>query len=116
MSVGRARETTRSRGRMSFNSSSLFSAISAEVRATSLSLVSSPASLAMATAVSFRSPVTMTTWMPALRTSLMAWTASLRTLSRMLITHSSVISPSSPSPSALATASRRMERLACSRV
>ena len=114
LSVGKALETTRRCGRMAFISSSLFSAISADVSATSSGSASSPASFAMAHAVSFRSPVTMTTWIPARCTSRMASLASIRTLSRILMMHTRVKSPSSESPFRFATASRRMERPACS--
>ena len=110
LSVGRARATTRRLGSMAFSSSSLLLAISAEVMATSEGSRSSPASRAMATAVSLRSPVTMTTWMPASWTSLMAGMTSLRTLSRMDSTHTRVRSLPSGSPSVFATPSRRMER------
>ena len=110
MSVGRARDTTRRWGSSFLTSSSVFSASSMLVRATSSGLESRPASLAMATAVSLRSPVTMTTWMPAFWTSLMASTASLRMLSRMEMTQMSVRSPSELSPSRLATPNRRMDR------
>ena len=113
LSVGRARATTRRLGRSCLSSSSVFSAISALVMATSVVSRSRPDSRAMATAVSLRSPVTMTTWMPASCTSLIAGMTSLRTLSRMERTQTSVRSRPSGSPSVLATPSRRMERPAC---
>ena len=65
LSNGNALETTRRCGRSAFSSSSFFSASSNEVSATSPSDESNPASFAMATAVSLRSPVTMTTCIPA---------------------------------------------------
>ena len=83
LSVGRARAMTRMRGMIFFTSSSDSSLSWAEVRATSSRARSSPASRAMATAVSSRSPVIMTTWMPAFCTSAMASRASGRTSSRM---------------------------------
>ena len=61
LSVGSARDTTRRFGSTFFSSSSLSSASSALVRATSVLFFNSPASFAMATAVSLRSPVTITT-------------------------------------------------------
>ena len=61
LSVGSARDTTRRFGSTFFSSSSLSSASSALVRATSVLCLSRPASFAMATAVSLRSPVTITT-------------------------------------------------------
>jgi len=110
LSDGRARATTRRDGSAAFTSSSLIAPSSVEVHTTSEGSVRSPASRAMAMAVSFLSPVTITTWIPAERTSLIAVTASARTLSRIASTQTRVHSPSSVPPSTRATDKRRIER------
>ena len=83
LSVGSALAMTRICGRIFFTSSSLMEFNMVEVRQTSSSEWTRPASLAMADAVSSRSPVIITTWIPAFCTSWMAIRASGLTSSRM---------------------------------
>ena len=83
LSVGSALAITRICGMIFFTSSSLISLSCADERARSLPPFNSPASFAIATAVSRRSPVIMTTWIPAPCTSRIASFASGRTSSRM---------------------------------
>ena len=83
LSSGFARLTTRKSGNFVFNSSSDIDSNSSWVSTTSLfSSLRIPASFAIATAVSSASPVTITTWIPALFNVLTVSTASCLTLSR----------------------------------
>ena len=82
LSSGFALLTTRRFGSFFFNSSSDICSNSSCVRTTSFcSSFKIPASFAMATAVSSASPVTMTTWIPALFKISTVSTASVLTLS-----------------------------------
>ena len=83
LSIGKARATTRRCVSLALISSSLICASSSDVQTTSSALCSRPASLAIATAVSLRSPVIITTCTPACCTALIASTASGRTSSRI---------------------------------
>ncbi len=83
LSLGNALATTLKSLSLDFNSSSESENNSSLVNTTSLSDVKSPASFAMATAVSFLSPVIITTCTPALCTSCIASMDSGRTSSRM---------------------------------
>ena len=95
LSVGSARAITLILGIIFFTSSSDISFNCAEDNALSESVFSSPASLAMATAVSSLSPVIITTCIPAFCTCSIASLASGLTSSRMptkpIITISSLI-------------------------
>ena len=95
LSVGSALAITLIFGMIFFTSSSLISLSCAEDNALSLAFCRSPASFAMATAVSSLSPVIITTWMPAPWTSRIASRASGRTSSRIptrpMITTSSLM-------------------------
>ena len=92
LSVGRARAITRSCGRTRCTAASSICARSLLVRTSSPSARRRPASRAIATAVSRRSPVTMTTWMPAACTSAIAARASGRTSSRIAAKPMSTVS------------------------
>ena len=122
MSEGSALAITRIFGSIFLISSSESFASSSEVRTTSVSFSSRPASFAMATAVSLRSPVIITTCTPAPFTSAMAVTDSGRTSSRIPTTPTSVqllLSGSASSPrasSVVAIASTRIARFASSSI
>ena len=81
LSVGNALAITRISGRIALTSSSLIWFNCAEDNALSDSFFNNPASFAIATAVSKRSPVIITTWIPASWTSLIASFADGRTSS-----------------------------------
>ena len=110
LSPGRALAITRILGKTSLISSSVIDWSSLEVRTTSSSAFKSPASFAIATAVSFLSPVIIITCIPASLTSLIAVTDSGLISSRSPTTPISV-SPPSGSPvssiSVLLTANAR---------
>ena len=113
LSLGRARATTRNRGSIPTISSSLLAASSSEVITTSSADFTRPHSLAIAAAVSRRSPVIITTCTPARRTSSSAVIDSGLTSSRIPTTPTSVHSPSGRLPfsngaDVVATASRRI--------
>ena len=117
LSDGSARATTRRAGSFSFRSSSVSAPSSDDVSTRSESLVKSPASRAIAVAVSCRSPVIMTTCTPALCTAAIASMDSGRTSSRMPIAPTRVMPlsgsvPSPRSPSYVASASTRIARSA----
>ena len=118
LSSGKALATTLSLLKFSFISPSLIAASSADVHTSSFSETNKPASRAMAMAVSFLSPVIITTCTPACCTCAIASTASGRTSSRIATTPTRVkpfsrsSCPSSP-PSKVHKASRRMACLAC---
>ena len=76
LSVGNALAITLKLGIIALTSSSLILFNSSEVKAISLPDFKSPASFDIATAVSFLSPVIITTWTPAFWTSSIAFLAS----------------------------------------
>ena len=118
LSVGSARAMTRSCGSTRCTSSSRIWARSLLVRTKSPSARKSPASRAIATAVSRRSPVTMTTCTPAACTSVIAARASGRTSSRIaakpIRTTSALISFFRKGCSEYPNASTRIARVAYS--
>ncbi len=122
LSLGSALAITRIFGSIFLISSSDSLASSSEVSTTSLSFSSRPASLAIATAVSLRSPVIMTTCTPAPFTSAIAVTDSGRTSSRIPTTPTRVqllLSGRASSPresSLVAIASTRIARFASSSI